>query len=124
MPTDRDRRASRRRPARGRGAPEADRGHFHAGNAQIDGHDAHHTRLLLALDLSVAAACRAQGVDACDGLAADAHCEVGTLRTKTAELASALAAAIEDPASRSASDQLAALLEELRRVIGGKAPGS
>jgi hypothetical protein len=75
--------------------------HLCAQDPAAEGQDAHHTRLLLALDLSIAAACRSRGIPACNGQdAADPHatdgCEIGRLHTRAAELAIALAAMIED----------------------------
>ncbi len=73
--------------------------HFHLDAAPTEGQDAHHTRILLALDLSLAAACRSRGVPACNGQDEDRHaaarCDVGTLHTRAGELAIALAAMLE-----------------------------
>jgi len=86
----------------------------------------------MAFDLSLAAACRARGIPACDGQEDDdPHatdgCDIGMLHARAAELAIALAAAIEDPGSRElitpaerATDALDALLRELARVIGDR----
>jgi hypothetical protein len=71
--------------------------HFHLGAEPVEGQDAHHNRLLLALDRSIAAAFRARGVAACDGLDDSEPCEVGTLHSRTAQLAIALATVIESP---------------------------
>ena len=92
-----------------------------------EGQDAHRTRLLLALDLSIAAACRTRGIAACNGQEHDAHatgCDMGALHSRVGELAVELATAIDDPSSSKqavrAGDALEALLTELRRVIGDK----
>jgi hypothetical protein len=95
------------------------------GEAPAEGQDAHHTRLLLALDLSIAAACRSRGVAACNGIDDSEPCEVGSLHTRTAALAIALAAAIEQPSDgvlvERATSSLEALLAEFARTITGKA---
>lgn len=52
---------------------------FHRRSDIAEGQDAHHTRLLLALDVSLAAACRSRGIAACNGMDDDESCEVGTL---------------------------------------------
>jgi len=102
---------------------------FHLGAAPSEGQDAHHTRLLLALDLSLAAACRSRAVPACNGQDGDdAHatdsCDIGTLHTRAGELAVELAAAIEEPSStrqaERAGEALESLLAELRRVFGDR----
>ena len=69
---------------------------FHSSSDIAEGQEAHHTRLLLALDLSIAAACRSRGIAACNGIDDSEPCEVGALHTRSAELAIALAAAIEE----------------------------
>src|SRR5262245_41391911 len=97
---------------------------FHRSGDVADGRDAHHTRFLLALDLSIAAACRSRGIAACDGLDDNEPCEVGTLHTRSAELAIALAAAIEQPSDDAlvarATASLEALLAEFARTTAGK----
>lgn len=101
--------------------------HFHG--SPEEGQDAHHARLLLALDRSLAAACRSRGIDACDGLNDDAPCEVGTLHTRAGELAVTLAAALENPRGTSAGDRahfdrahdaLEALLLDLATAVGDR----
>jgi len=56
------------------------------GNGPAEGRQAHHTRLLLALDLSLAAARRSRVVPARNGQGEDPHasasCDVGTLHTR------------------------------------------
>ena len=72
--------------------------HSHGGALGIEeGRDAHHARLLLALDRSIAAACRSRGVDACDGLDDARPCTIGTLHTRAGELAAAIARVLDDP---------------------------
>ena len=102
---------------------------FHLGAAPAEGQDAHHTRLLLALDLSLAAACRSRGIPACNGQDGDDAqatdgCDIGTLHTRAGELAVELAAAIEEPSStrqaERAGEALESLLAELRKVIGDR----
>lgn len=99
--------------------------HFHGSGSLAEGQDAHHSRILIALDRSIAAACQSRGVAACDGLNDDAPCEVGTLHTRAAALAAALANAIENPDSEEYDDgsvQVAAreLLIELGQAFAGK----
>jgi len=72
---------------------------FHRSSDIAEGPYAHHTRLLLALDLSIAAARRSRGIAACDGIDDSAPCEVGMLHTRSAELAIALVAPIEEPSN-------------------------
>lgn len=94
-----------------------------------DGRDAHHTRILLALDRSIAATCRARGVSACNGVADDEPCEVGTLHTRAAEFAVALADVLAEPLGKSTTDRahidhahstLDRLLLEVTDVLAGK----
>ena len=97
--------------------------HFHYGHAPAAGQDAHHMRLLLALDLSIAAACRSRGIKACNGQDGDDDepCEIGTLHARTGRLAIALAAMIADHTdSAQAAAALCALSVELAKVIGGR----
>lgn len=61
------------------------------------GKDAHHTRLLLALDRSIQAACLARGIASCDGLESDGACEAGALHTLSAGFAIALAEVLDKP---------------------------
>jgi hypothetical protein len=100
--------------------------HFHLGGTPpTEGQDAHHTRILLALDLSLAAACRSRGVPACNGQGEDPHtadgCDVGALHTCAGELAIALAAMLEE---RGGLERAVAALEqldaELGRVLGNR----
>ena len=98
--------------------------HFHLDHAPAEGHDGHHTRLLLALDRSSAAACRSRGIPACNGIGDDSagDCEIGSLHTRTAELVLSLARAFEEPQAIeiAAVSSLMAFLEDLARVVGGK----
>ncbi len=99
--------------------------HYHLDAAPTEGQDAHHTRILLALDLSLAAACRSRGVRACNGQDDDPHaaggCDAGTLHTRAGELAVALAAMLEE---RGGTARAVAALEqldvELGRVLGDR----
>jgi hypothetical protein len=94
---------------------------FHRSSDLAEGQDAHHTRLLLALDVSFAVACRSRGIVACSGIDDDESCEVGTLHTRAA----GLAIAIEEPSDVALVERVASalrgLLAELVNVIAGKA---
>ena len=100
--------------------------HFHLAAKPAEGEAAHHARLLMAFDLSLAATCRSRAMPACNGLGGDdphaTGCEISSLHSRAGELAVELAAAIEDPSSDKqagrAGDALTALLAELRGVIG------
>lgn len=85
--------------------------HFCSQFPSVDGQNAHHARLLLALDRSIAAACRARGISACNGQGRCDPCEVGTLHTRAAELAIALAKVLDDP--QGPSDRAHEALERL-----------
>ena len=100
--------------------------HFHLAAEPAEGEHAHHARLLMAFDLSLAATCRSRAMPACNGQGSDdphatSGCEMGSLHSRAGELAVELAAAIEDPSSDKqagrAGEALAALLVELRKVI-------
>jgi hypothetical protein len=101
--------------------------HFHLAAKPAEGEAAHHARLLMAFDLSLAATCRRRAMPACNGQGSDdphatSGCEMGSLHSRAGELAVELATAIEDPSSDKQAgrvgDALAALLIELRGVIG------
>lgn len=93
---------------------------FHGVDVE-EGQDAHHARLLLALDRSIAAACRSRGIAACDGIDDKAPCEIGTLHTRAGELAGALAAMLEDPAHVSRVESaVLTLAAQLRIEFVGK----
>jgi hypothetical protein len=97
---------------------------FHRSSDIAEGQDAHHRRLLLALDVSIAAVCRSRGIAACNGIDDDEPCEVGMLHTRAAGLAIALAAVIEEPSDSAFVERVASaldgLLAELVNVTAGK----
>jgi hypothetical protein len=97
---------------------------FHRSSDLAEGQVAHHTRLLLALDVSIAALCRSRGIAACNGIDDDEPCEVGMLHTRAAGLAIALAAVIEEPSDSALVERVASaldgLLAELANITAGK----
>lgn len=97
------------------------------GGSAAEGATAHHARLLMALDRSLAALCKSRGIVACDGLDEynqhGGECEVGELHTRTSDFAHRLAAALEEPSDRSATmalGALASLLSDVTMLIAGR----
>jgi hypothetical protein len=91
---------------------------FHADGTAGATRDDHTRRLLLAIDVSISAACRARGIAACDGYpgATEDPCDIGTLHTRAAELAVALADVIENPETGAlwALEKIEELMDALR----------
>lgn len=96
--------------------------HFCGQDAPVDGHQAHHVRMLVALDRSVAAAARGRGIPACDGLDDDAPCDLGMMHSVAAEVAIAFAAMLEDPTTDThehLEDKMLKFSVELERRFAG-----
>ena len=96
--------------------------YFCGQDAPVDGHPAHHARLLVALDRSVAAAALARGIPACDGLDLDAPCDIGIMHSVAAEVAIAFAAMIDEPtvvAHEHLEDKMLKFSIELERRFAG-----
>ena len=74
--------------------------------------------------MSIAAACRSRGIAACNGVDDDEPCEVGTLHARSADLAIAFAAVIEESSDSTLVERVAssldALLVELANATAGK----